>query len=283
MPVLVLGETGTGKSMLAKSMHDLSGRAGRFVRVDCASIPESLIESQLFGHEKGAYTDAHRRSIGLFEQSHNGTLFLDEVQNLTLSVQSKLLVVLEEKSIRRIGGTEDHPLDFRLISASNDDLSSCVEAGDFRRDLYYRLKGAVIRLPALRDHKEDIPTLSRYFLQHYNSMHGTEKRFTAEVMRCLQALPLPGNVRELMHKIEEAAAISESDMIGSDDFMFDEPLPQILDACGSGYATLAEMEKQYIQLILRATDFNKTKAAGVLQIGLNTLYRKIRKYDLNLC
>jgi len=281
LPVLIEGETGTGKSLLAEEIHRLSPRSrAAFVKLDCTVLPASLVESELFGHEKGAFTGAADSRPGIFERASGGTLFLEEVENFEPFLQAKLLTVIEEKRLRRIGAAREIAVDFRLLSASNDSIEDRVEAGNFRRDLFYRLRGTRLYLPPLRERKEDIIALAAYFLRKYNGTHKSRKRLAKEVEPYLLAYSWGGNVRELRYAIEEAAVKSTSGNIRVRDFSRDFQAALSKAGDHKNHKTLVEEEKRHLEVVLNSVHFNKTRAAKILGISLNTLYRKIDKYNL---
>ena len=282
--VLILGESGTGKELVAHAIHYGGRRAERsLVKVSCAALPEGLLESELFGHERGAFTGARDRRKGRFELAHGGTLFLDEVGDLSPQTQAKLIRVLQEQEFERVGGTETIRVDVRLITATNRDLEGLVAEGTFREDLYYRLNVVPIRVPSLRERIEDIPILATHFLRAFAERLGRPApEVTAEVLALLCRHSWPGNVRELEHAIESILVLSKRDPIGPAD------LPpairgesQVSDAGDrASNATLRDLERQAIARTLVATGGNKRKAAEVLGIGLKTLYRKVQEFGL---
>ena len=282
LPVLITGETGTGKTLLAREIHNLSKWSqGLFLYLDCATIPLSLVESELFGHEKGAFTGATERKGGLFELACGGTVFLDEIENLDLSIQAKLLRVLEEKKFRRVGGTDEMEVHFRLISASNSHIEQRIKQGAFRQDLFYRLKGTRLLLPPLRERKEHILELASHFLKLYNQKNNINRRFSNELKPYLRNNPWPGNVRELKFATEEAAVRGKNDEIFLEDFALDHQLELLVADGEANHLSLTELEKKYITVVLKSVEFNKTRAAKIMGIGLNTLYRKLDKYGIN--
>ena len=291
--VLVVGESGTGKELVANAVHDNSPRKEmRFLPINCAAIPAEILESELFGHEKGSFTGAVGRRVGKFELADKGTLFLDEIGELPLEMQVKLLRVLEQREFMRVGGTETIRVDIRLIAATNADLAAAVDQGRFRQDLYYRLKVVTLRIPPLRERKEDIPLLAGHFLKAFGKENGRERmRFSAEAMRCLTSAPWEGNVRELRNIVESLVVLAPADEIGLDD------LPDELRAAGgsadipsgaspeAGAAgerplTMDEIERQAILSALDRTGGNRTQAAEMLGIGLRTLQRKLKEYGV---
>ncbi len=282
--VLILGESGTGKELVAQAIHYGGRRADRtLVKVSCAALPEGLLESELFGHERGAFTGARDRRKGRFELAHGGTLFLDEVGDLSPQTQAKLLRVLQEQEFERVGGTETIRVDVRLITATNRDLEGLVGEGSFREDLYYRLNVVPIRVPPLRERVEDIPILVAHFLRAFAERGGKPApEVTGEALALLCRHSWPGNVRELQHVVESMLVFSTGDPIASRD------LPPAIrgEARGSdpgdraSKATLRDLERQAIVRTLVATGGNKRKAAEILGIGLKTLYRKIQEFGL---
>jgi two-component system response regulator AtoC len=282
--VLLYGERGTGKELIARSVHYNSYRNNRpFIPVDCASLVETLMESELFGHVRGAFTGAHSTKKGLFEEADGGTLFLDEVSNLSLSMQTKLLRFLQEHEIKRVGGTESIKLDVRVIAATNQSLEPLIKNGKFREDLFDRLNVVSIILPPLRERKEDIPLLANYFLQKFSEEnHKNISHISPEVLEILTQYPWAGNVRELEHTIERAVIFSTRPIILPEDLprkMFEEikrteiQLPEEL-------LPLKEVEKRYILKVLQETGGNKKKAAEILGIDRTTLYRILEKEGL---
>ncbi|MCH8018996.1 sigma-54-dependent Fis family transcriptional regulator [candidate division KSB1 bacterium] len=279
--VLIHGESGTGKELIARAIHYNGSRKDkRFVAIDCGALPENLLESELFGHEKGAFTNAMETKSGIFERANGGTIFLEEIENLEWSLQAKLLTVLEDKKIRRVGGSKDISVDFRLISASNDHIANKVQEGNFRPDLFYRLRGTELYLPPLRERKEDLLELAEHFLEIYNKSIKSKKKLSNEVKFYLRNYSWPGNIRELKFAVEEAAVKSVSDEIQVNNFSIDfrNTLANIED--NKDHKTLVEEERRHIEVVLNSVQFNKTRAAKILGIGLNTLYRKIDKYGI---
>lgn len=279
-PVLILGETGTGKELIASTIHYHSNRKDKpLIKVNCAALPENLIESELFGYEKGAFTGATRRKPGRFELAHRGTIFLDEVGDLPQSTQIKLLRVLQDGTFERLGGTETLKVDVRIISATNRNLHEEVKKGRFREDLYYRLNVIPIEVPSLRERKEDIPLL----IEHFINRIGKNVKFTDEAIDALMAYDFPGNVRELENIIERCIALSEDDVIKKKDLpphIFDKKQKE-----GFTGLTLSEIiqkaEKEHILKIIKATKGNKTKAAHILGISRKTLWEKLRAYSID--
>ena len=276
--ILMTGETGTGKSFLSGNIHFNSPRRRKpFIKVNCANIPETLLESELFGHEKGAFTGADKARVGRFEQADGGTLFLDEFCELSFELQSKLLRVLEEKKITRIGNSYPIPVDFRLISATRRDLEQELAAGHFREDFFYRINVITILIPPLRERKEDIPLLIEHFLEKFS--HETVKQvdhITRDTIERLIAYKWPGNVRELENAIERAVVLSKSRTIDIEDFSFLQAPPTMVAKPRS----LREMEKYHIQRILEECGWNITRAAKILDINRVTLHKKIKRFDM---
>jgi two-component system response regulator AtoC len=279
--VLLCGERGTGKELIARSIHYNSQRNTRpFIPVDCASLVETLIESELFGHVRGAFTGASSAKRGLFEEADQGTLFLDEVGNLGLSMQSKLLRFLQEYEIKRVGGTESIKVDVRVIAATNQPLEPLVKSGKFREDLFDRLNVVTITLPPLRERKEDIPLLANHFLQKFSEEnHKNISHISPEALGILTQYSWPGNVRELEHTIERAVIFSIHPIILPEDLptkMFEEIKgPEIL--IPEKQLSLKELEKRYILKVLQETGGNKKKASEILGIDRATLYRILEK------
>ena len=282
--VLLCGERGTGKELIARSIHYNSPRNNRtFIPVDCASLVETLIESELFGHVRGAFTGASFAKRGLFEEAEGGTLFLDEVGNLNLSMQSKLLRFLQEHEIKRVGGTESIKVDVRIIAATNQPLEPLIKSGKFREDLFDRLNVVAITLPPLRERKEDIPFLANHFLQKYSEeTHKNISHLSPEALEILIRYSWPGNVRELEHTIERAVIFSIHPMILPEDLprkIFEETGgPEVL--IPEKPLSLRELEKRYVLKVLQETGGNKKKASEILGIDRVTLYRILEKEGL---
>jgi DNA-binding NtrC family response regulator len=285
LPALVLGPTGSGKEVVARMVHDLSARRGeRFQAVNCAALPDTLFESELFGYERGAFTGAHERKPGRIELADRGTLFLDEIGDLALLAQAKLLRVTEERRVERLGGRESRDVDFRLICATNQPLDVLVRQNRFREDLYYRVNAFTIRLPSLRERPVDIAVLAERFLARYCASQGLPpdaKRFSPEALRRLTQYSWPGNIRELETTVPRAALSSEGLTVEADDIHFlhaEEPRPVV--ETGGGILPLREVERRHIERVLAATGWNKKKTARLLEISRETLYRKIADYRL---
>ena len=282
--VLVRGESGTGKELVAKSFHHNSLRKdGPFVVVDCAAIPEALIESELFGHERGAFTGAATRRIGAFERAHGGTILLDEIGDMPMAVQSKLLRVLQERHIQRVGGNASIPVDIRVVSATNKNLERAVRAGEFREDLFFRIAAFPIVIPPLRERREDIPLLARHFLDKHGERAGKSMGGIATgALRLLLQYDWPGNVRELENAIERAVLLETGTVLQA--ASLPPALSPFLAAAAAGGGTpasvvpLAEVERQALVHALEASDHNVTQAALSLGINRATLQRKLKKY-----
>lgn len=274
--VLVEGETGTGKELVARTIHNLSDRQdGSFVAVNCAAIPENLFESELFGHEKGAFTGADSQRKGRFEIANKGTLFLDEVSEIPLNIQVKLLRVLQEKEFQRVGSSETHSTDVRIISATNRDLKEMVDQGNFRADLYYRLNVIPISIPPLRERREDIPVLVEHFIQKHSDDEKEVKGISSEALDLLLKYEFPGNIRELENIIERAVSLARDNTITSE-LLF---LKSDDRNSGSGLQDkVANYEKSLIKKALEDNDNNQTKAAKDLGISITTLNYKVKKY-----
>ncbi len=286
--VLVQGESGTGKELVARALHDRSPRAKQaFVAINCGAIPEALLESELFGHKKGAFTDAHADKRGLFDEASGGTLFLDEVGELPQSLQVKLLRVLQEGAIRPIGGVKDHPIDVRVVAATVRDLAREVEEGRFREDLYYRLNVLQLVVPPLRDRKEDIPLLAEHFIERNNGRLGTRVRaIGAEARKLLLEYPFPGNVRELENVIERAVVLSEGDVLVAADLPErvrepTDPIATTLDGHELSIKKTARVvEETLIRRALERTKGNRTAASKLLEISHRALLYKIKDYGI---
>jgi len=285
--VLLLGESGTGKEVVANAIHHNSSRAGQpFIKVSCAALPEALLESELFGHEKGAFTGATARREGRFQLAHQGTIFLDEVGEMSLPVQTKLLRVLQEKEFEPLGGIRTVKVDVRLITATNRDLEQEVKAGRFREDLYYRLNVVPVMLPPLRERKEDIPPLADHFLAIYRDKNRKSvKGISGKALDMLVRYDWPGNIRELENCIERAVIMAREEWIVPADF---PPPLRVLSAGGereemdipSGI-TLDEMERALIVKTLAQAGGNRTKTAEILGINRRTLQNKLKIYGIN--
>jgi len=284
--VLIRGESGTGKELIAKAIHYNSPRSERpFVAIDCGALAETLLESELFGHVKGAFTGAISAKDGLFEQAHGGTCFLDEIGDVSLNTQGKLLRVLEEHEIRPVGGTESRKVDVRVIAATNKDLEAFVRAGKFREDLYYRLNVVSLVLPPLRERQEDIPLLATYFLRRYAEENNKKiSHISQEAMVFLEAYDWPGNVRELENVIERAMALTPNPVLLPEDLppKLQERFEGVEGELAGNLLSLREFERRHIQRVLRETKGNKKLAAELLGINRRTLYRMAKRYGIEL-
>jgi len=282
--ILIQGETGAGKEVLARHIHATGPRGrGPFVPVDCTGLRDTLFESQLFGHVKGAFTGAGQSTLGFFRAADGGTLFLDEIGELSLQVQAKLLRCIQDRSVVPLGGVEPVPVDVRIIAATHRDLEAMVARGEFRQDLYYRLKVVRIRVPALRERVDDIPILAQHFLERFAESEGRPaRRLSAEAAEALQGYGWPGNVRELANAMEQADIFAAGDTITVAD------LPEELRCsvsrssgeCRGVVVTLEAAERALISEALRAADGNQSRAAALLDIDRRRLYRKVRRYGL---
>jgi DNA-binding NtrC family response regulator len=282
--VLILGPTGSGKEVVARMIHELSRRAmAKFQAVNCAALPDTLFESEIFGYEKGAFTGAHDRKPGRLELANEGTLFLDEIGDMSLIAQAKLLRVLEERRFERLGGQKSISVDFRLISATNRPLEQFVRDGRFREDLYYRVNAFAIRLPSLRERQVDIPVLAQRFLARYCAAQGLpldSKSFSREALELLIGYHWPGNIRELESTVSRAALSAPGRSIRASDVEFLHASTPTVAPSGDQLPSLAEAERAHIVRVLEAVDWNKKEAARVLDISRGTLYRKIVEYQL---
>jgi len=287
--VLITGESGTGKEVIARAIHRASPRASKaFVGINCAAIPEALLESELFGHVRGAFTGASADKTGLFEAANGGTILLDEIGELPLALQAKLLRVLQESEIRRVGDQKTRRVDARVLAATARDLEAEVRAGTFREDLFYRIHVVVIELPPLRDREDDIAPLSRHFAARLAQRLGRPLSLSDDAIAWLEQQPWPGNVRELENAIERAAVLTNHEILSTADFR-SEPLPspisQDLGEKGEGRSTLREAvedaERDAIIAALKATDGNRRAAAQRLDVSLRTLFYKIERYGIS--
>lgn len=275
--VLLRGESGCGKTLIARALHHSSTRStGPFVVLDCTTLPENLVENELFGHERGAYTGATGRATGKVDVAKGGTLFLDEVGDLPLTIQGKLLGLLQERTFSRVGGNQTHRADIRVVAATNRDLETMVKSGAFRQDLYYRLRVVELQVPPLRARgSDDIEALAHFFLGEFTKRHGRSVHgISTAAMQALIHHPWPGNVRELEHCIESATIFCDGSEILEDDLS----LPPSTRVSGNPFAdepTLAELEERYIEWLLERHDGNRSECARILNIGRNTLIRKI--------
>lgn len=276
--VLITGENGTGKELVAREIHQKSDRLSELlVSIDMGAIPETLFESELFGHKKGAFTDAREDRIGKFQLAHRGTLFLDEIGNLPMPMQAKLLAALENRTIIPVGSNKPVPIDARLISATNCDLDDLVNKQQFRQDLLYRLNTIRIEVPPLRERGEDIEVLATFFLKRYEKKyHKSQLKLSSEAIRKLSRYHWPGNVRELQHSVEKAVILSDAITINADDFSF----KSTMSIKENQAFTLEEMERQMIEAAMDKNNGNLTFVANQLGISRQTLYNKIKRYDL---
>jgi two-component system response regulator AtoC len=278
-PVFIQGESGTGKELVANTVwHHSKRKDTPFIALNCASLSENLIESEIFGHEKGAFTSAYQLKHGLVEVADKGTLFLDEIGEMPVGLQAKLLRFLDSGEFRRVGGNKAMRVDVRLITATNKDLPEMIKAGTFREDLYYRLNVITVTIPPLRERKEDIPALARYFMKKYSvKLSKTVTDFTAEALELLGGYHWPGNVRELENVIERAVILCEADKIGAEDLS----IPATVTELGTN-PSLEEMEKNYILRVLKEANGNQSKASQLLGIDRKTLYLKLKKYGISI-
>ncbi|MFO7760251.1 MAG: sigma-54 dependent transcriptional regulator [Desulfobia sp.] len=282
--ILIYGETGTGKELVAHTIHAMSHRADRkFLAINCGALTEELLSNELFGHEKGAFTGANFMKKGIFEAATQGTLLLDEIGDTTLSMQVKLLRVLQERCILRVGGTQEIPVDVRVLAATHKNLREAVAAGTFREDLFYRLNSFTLRMPPLRDRRDDIPLFCRFFIDQFRKQFDKKAlSVSREVMAVFMSYPFPGNIRELKNVIERAVVLCDGEEI------LTEHLPPRLlqedSACiepRQTLPTLAQMEADYIREVLAATNGNKAEAARILGIDRSSLWRKLKKIEVN--
>jgi two-component system response regulator HydG len=280
--VLITGESGTGKELVAKAIHANSKRSERmYVPVNCAAITETLLESELFGHSRGAFTGAVTARKGLFEEADGGTFFFDEIADTPMSFQAKLLRAIQEKEIRRVGENKPLRVDVRIIAATNQDLLKAVAEKRFRQDLYYRLNVARFQLPPLRDRREDIPDLCSYFLDKYNRKIGVQARLHESVIEALNHYDFPGNIRELEHMIEQATALVQSGVITPDDLLAPTSTPITSHAGGRALAEVVDSaERVAIESALRECDGSREKAAELLAISPTTLWRKMTRLGI---
>lgn len=288
--VLIQGESGTGKELFAKYIHEKSNRSRMpFVAVNCAALPENLLESELFGHEKGAFTGAISRKAGKFELAHKGTLFLDEITEMQVHLQAKLLRVLQEKQIDRVGGSRPVDVDVRIVATTNRDIRESTESGDFREDLYYRLSTIPLVIPPLKQRGRDIDPLCSYFVKKYSKIDGrTVKALTSEALSALKSQEYPGNIRELENIIHRAVLLAEEDVIQPQDLLMEdsgyteepdrEPRAQVDLTSWNETGSLKEMEQKMIYQTLDKTEGNRTHAARILGISVRTLRNKLNEY-----
>jgi two-component system, NtrC family, response regulator AtoC len=280
--ILLQGESGTGKELVARSIHRLSSRKNRpFISFNCGGFTEELICNELFGHEKGAFTGASVTKIGLIESADGGTLFLDEIGEMPLSMQVKVLHVIQEKQILRVGGTTPMNLDIRLIAASNKDIKKATTEGSFREDLFYRLNVVTLRLPRLCERKDDIPMLVSHFIEKYSRPFEKKIRgISSDTLEILMHYNYPGNVRELENIIQRSVALAETDVIRIDDLPQDLQKLEFNTFEGEGLQALEEVEKHHIAKVLDKTGYNKNLSSKILNLPRTTLWRKMKKYGL---
>ncbi|MET0042262.1 MAG: sigma 54-interacting transcriptional regulator, partial [Candidatus Thiodiazotropha sp. 6PLUC3] len=277
---LLLGESGTGKEVLARAIHGLSDRSGeKFAAINCASIPENLLESELYGYEKGAFTGASKRTIGKIESANGGTLFLDEIGDMPIGLQAKMLRFLQERVIERIGGREEIPVDIRVVCATNQDLEEKIERGEFREDLYYRISEIIINIPPLRDRAGDAVLLAWSFMSKYAKQNASKVNgFTTESLRAIEEYNWPGNVRELENRIKRAVVMADDQLITPDELQ--------LNSDGGDAMPInlrAVRERAEARAIIRAMSYvggNVSKAADLLGVSRPTLYDLVNKYSL---
>jgi DNA-binding NtrC family response regulator len=284
-PILVLGESGSGKELIARAIHSSGGRAGApFVVINCGALPETLLESELFGHERGAFTGATASRKGLIENGEGGTIFLDEISETSLGFQVKLLRVIQEREIRRVGSNDTMKVNIRVIAATNRDLREMVRNSQFREDLFHRLNVFTIALPPLRERPADIPLLASYYLKMFSEKCGKSVRLSSGAMEALKAYGWPGNVRELKNVMEKVVTFNDTGLISASELEFGEPGEE---ETGTGSVSMAsgtsldDMEREHIIRILRQTGGNKKRAAEVLGIERRTLYNKAKRLGID--
>jgi DNA-binding NtrC family response regulator len=280
--VLITGESGTGKELVAKAIHyNGTRKEAPFIAVNCAAIPETLLESELFGYKKGAFTDAKSDKEGLVSEANEGTLFLDEITEMPLTLQAKLLRVIEEKEVRPLGDTNSYPIDVRIISTSNRDVESSIQQGRLREDLYYRLKVIDIEMPPLRERKEDIPLLIRHFIYKFSQeLKKNISEVSEDALKLLLNYSWPGNVRELENVIQRAITLSQHEVILQDDLpasIIQKTDERLFEKAMEEKFTLDRLEKEYIKRVLIETGGNKSKTAELLGLDRKTLYRKLQE------
>jgi len=282
--VLIRGESGTGKDLITRALHFMGAhRDGPFVPVNCAAIPESLLESELFGYVRGAFTDARQGKGGLFQAARNGTLFLDEVGELPPSLQAKLLRVIEDKMVRPLGATEELPVKVRIITATNSDLDKLIEEGRFRIDLYYRLAAVTLEIPPLRERPDDIDPLVNHFLKRAASLAGSARapKLEPDALECLRRYSWPGNVRELQHAVQHGVMVSRNGIITRRDLPakitgYSEAPLTFIEQAVNRRLTAEQLEREYVRAVLASVGGNKSEAAAILEIDRKTLYRKLQ-------
>ncbi len=282
--VLILGESGSGKELVAHILHEKSNRAGKpFIEVNCAAIPQELIESELFGHEKGSFTGAFERKRGKFELANEGTLFLDEVGDMSLTTQSKVLRVIETQEFQRVGGSKSIKVDVRIISATNKDLFEEVKKGTFREDLFYRLNVIPLIVPPLRERKEDIPELVEYFLEYFATEYGQKpKKITPEALKAIENYNWPGNIRELRNVIERLVIMTQSNIISPKDIVIGENTRSDYFSFKTLKEARESFEKDFIAKKLEENNWNISKTAEILNIERSNLHRKIKAYNIKI-
>jgi DNA-binding NtrC family response regulator len=282
--VLIIGETGTGKELIARAIHYASHRSEkRFIAFNCGAFTEELLANELFGHEKDAFTGATTTKVGLFEAGHGGTVLLDEIADMPPSMQAKLLRVVQEKMVLRVGGTRPIPVDVRIVAATNRDLKKLEREGKFRSDLYYRLNVVSLHIPALAERKDDIPLLAHHFMKKYAQQQGKDIHgITDEMMGILMNYPFPGNARELENIIERAVTLGVGSKLDSRDLPSDLKMIHFraIRPTSGGLPTLEDTEREYIRWVLSQTGGNKTKAAEILGLARVSLWRKLKKFQL---
>jgi DNA-binding NtrC family response regulator len=280
-PVLIEGESGTGKEVAAAALHRLSGRTGPFIPVNCGALPRELMESEFFGHVRGAFSGAVSDTQGLFRSAHGGTLFLDEVGELPVDVQAKLLRVLQDKEVRPVGAARIYSVDVRIVAATNRDLEQAVRAGVLRQDLFFRLNVVRLRIAPLRDRRDDVTLLTAFFLERFNQRFGRNvRRLEREAAEALTAYDFPGNVRELENILERAYAMGADGEIGLQDLPLLASTPRGPTEARE-LPTLAEMERELIQRALRLHGGDRERAARAIGLSPRTLYRRLKDYKLD--
>jgi DNA-binding NtrC family response regulator len=283
--VILTGESGTGKELVARALHDFSPRNDRsFVAIDCGALSDTLLESELFGHEKGSFTGATQRKYGLMEQAEGGTLFLDEICNISDNMQIKLMRAIDDRRIIRVGGTTSIPIDVRVVAASNQDLEKMVDAGSIRHDFYHRLNVVNIRVPSLYEHREDIPALVENFVREFSERYQRNvKGFDSISLQGLCDAEWKGNVRELRNTVERCVILAEAPILTwepeHNQAQIDHVNPLAVKFSEQEFVSLIELEQEYINHVLKCFKGRKTKAAKVLGIDKTTLWRKLRRYD----
>ncbi|MCC7283122.1 MAG: sigma 54-interacting transcriptional regulator, partial [Acetobacteraceae bacterium] len=287
VPVLLLGESGTGKEALARALHEMGPRAGKeFIAINCAAIPENLLESELFGHEKGAFTGALRQVQGRIEQANGGSLFLDEIGEMPITLQAKLLRFLQDQTFERVGGRQQIKVDVRVVSATNQPLEAQAESGKFRGDLLYRLNGIAVRIPPLRERGEDSLLLARWFLAHESQAMGRRRSgFDAGALAAIAAYAWPGNVRELQNRVRRAALMADGALVSAEDLELPAvtaaaPPPPVLDADLDLRAARMRAEREAIERALARTNGSVSAAARLLGVSRPTLYGLLETHGL---